>query len=90
MDFALLISGFGVRVPGGAPPLTSTDGWKKIIFEDLCPQASEASDRHPPAGGTYRIRVSAGYDPVTGRRLMLSDSAETEDAAVLVCDRLRE
>jgi hypothetical protein len=33
-------------------------------------------------GGTYQIRVSAGYDPVTGRQLMLSGSAETEDAAV--------
>jgi integrase len=41
-------------------------------------------------GGTYQIRVSAGYDPVTGRQLMLSDSAETEDAAVLIRDRLRE
>jgi integrase len=40
-------------------------------------------------GGTYQIRVSAGYDPVTGRQLMLSGSAETEDAAVLVRDRLR-
>ncbi|MFY9808609.1 MAG: site-specific integrase, partial [Pseudonocardiaceae bacterium] len=41
-------------------------------------------------GGTYQIRVSAGYDPVTGRQLMLSDSADTEDAAVLIRDRLRE
>jgi integrase len=41
-------------------------------------------------GSTYQIRVSAGYDPVTGRQLMLSDSADTEDAAVLIRDRLRE
>jgi integrase len=41
-------------------------------------------------GGTYQIRVSAGYDPVTGRQLMLSGSADTEEAAVLVRDRLRE
>ncbi|MGH3718596.1 MAG: hypothetical protein ACRDRI_07085 [Pseudonocardiaceae bacterium] len=41
-------------------------------------------------GGTYQIRISAGYDPVTGRQLMLSGSADTEDAAVLVRDRLRE
>ncbi|MGH3924658.1 MAG: tyrosine-type recombinase/integrase [Pseudonocardiaceae bacterium] len=40
-------------------------------------------------GGTYQVRISAGYDPVTGRQLMLSDSADTEDAAVLVRDRLR-
>src|SRR3981081_4493976 len=41
-------------------------------------------------GGTYQIRVSSGYDPITGRQLMLSDSADTEDAAVLIRDRLRE
>ncbi len=40
-------------------------------------------------GGTYQVRVSAGYDPVTGRQLMLSGSADAEDAAVLVRDRLR-
>ena len=39
-------------------------------------------------GGTYQIRVSAGYDPTTVG--MLSDSAQTEDAAVLVRDRLQE
>ena len=31
-------------------------------------------------GETYQVRVSAGYDLVTGRQLMLSGSAETEDA----------
>jgi integrase len=41
-------------------------------------------------GGTYQIRVSAGYDPVTGRQLMVSDSADTEDATVLVRDQLRQ
>jgi integrase len=40
-------------------------------------------------GGTYQVLISAGYDPVTGRQLMLSGSADTEDAAVLVRDRLR-
>jgi hypothetical protein len=40
-------------------------------------------------GGTYQVGVSAGYDPVTGRQLMLSGSADTEDAAVLVRDWLR-
>ncbi|MGH3976068.1 MAG: hypothetical protein ACRDS9_22490 [Pseudonocardiaceae bacterium] len=39
-------------------------------------------------GGTYQVRVSAEYDPVTGRQLMLSDSAETEDAAIEIRDRL--
>jgi integrase len=41
-------------------------------------------------GGTYQIRISAGYDPVTGRQLMLSDSADTEDAAIMIRDRLRQ
>ncbi|MGH3884052.1 MAG: hypothetical protein ACRDRC_11720, partial [Pseudonocardiaceae bacterium] len=41
-------------------------------------------------GGTYQIRVSAGYDPVTGRQLMLSGSADTEDAAIVIRDRLRQ
>jgi hypothetical protein len=38
-------------------------------------------------GGTYQVRVSAGYNPVTGRQLMLSGSADTEDAAILIRDR---
>jgi integrase len=40
-------------------------------------------------GSTYQIRVSAGYDPVTGRQLFLSGSADTEDAAIVIRDRLR-
>ena len=40
-------------------------------------------------GSTYQVRISGGYDPVTGRQLMLSGSADTEDAAVLARDRLR-
>ena len=30
------------------------------------------------------IHISAGYDLVTGRQLMLTCSAETEDAAILI------
>jgi hypothetical protein len=40
--------------------------------------------------GTYQIRISAGYDPVTGRQLMLSGSADTEDSAIVIRDRLRQ
>ena len=40
-------------------------------------------------GSTYQVRVSAGYDPVTGRQLVLSGSADTEDAAIVIRDRLR-
>ncbi|MGB6164013.1 MAG: hypothetical protein WCF33_04020 [Pseudonocardiaceae bacterium] len=51
--------------------------------------ASEGSDRHPPAGRRLLDPRSAGDDPVTGRQLMLSGSAETKDAAVLIRDQLR-
>jgi integrase len=40
-------------------------------------------------GSTYQIRVSAGYDPVTGRQLFLSGSADTEGVAIVIRDRLR-
>jgi integrase len=40
-------------------------------------------------GSTYQVRISGGYDPVTGRRLFLSGSADTEDAAVVLRDGLR-
>ncbi|MGH3511322.1 MAG: tyrosine-type recombinase/integrase [Pseudonocardiaceae bacterium] len=41
-------------------------------------------------GSTYQIRVSGGYDPVTGRQLFHSGSADTEDAAIVLRDRLRQ
>ena len=41
-------------------------------------------------GGTYQIRVSAGYDPVTGRQLMVSGSADTDEAAIVIRDELRQ
>ncbi|MGH3572900.1 MAG: tyrosine-type recombinase/integrase [Pseudonocardiaceae bacterium] len=43
-----------------------------------------------PRGSTYQIRVSGGYDPVTGRQLFHSGSADTEDAAIVLRDRLRQ
>jgi hypothetical protein len=41
-------------------------------------------------GSTYQVRISAGLDPVTGRQLMLSGSADTEDATIVIRDRLRQ
>jgi integrase len=41
-------------------------------------------------GATYQVRVSAGYDPVTDRQLTLSGSADTEDAAIVIRDQLRQ
>ncbi|MGB6163007.1 MAG: hypothetical protein WCF33_07040 [Pseudonocardiaceae bacterium] len=40
-------------------------------------------------GGTYQIRISARYDPVTARQLFLTGSADTEDAATVLRDGLR-
>ncbi len=40
-------------------------------------------------GSTYQVRISGGYDPVTGRQLFLSGSADTEDAAIVLRDQLR-
>jgi integrase len=40
-------------------------------------------------GSTYQVRIAGGYDPVTGRQLFLSGSADTEDAALVLRDQLR-
>ncbi|MGH3913112.1 MAG: hypothetical protein ACRDTC_06840 [Pseudonocardiaceae bacterium] len=40
-------------------------------------------------GATYQVRISGGMDPLTGRQLVLSGSADTEDAAIMLRDRLR-
>ena len=40
-------------------------------------------------GGTYQVRISGGYDPVTGRQLFLTGSADTEDAAIALRDQFR-
>jgi integrase len=40
-------------------------------------------------GATYQVRISGGYDPVTGRQFFLSGSADTEDAAIALRDGLR-
>src|SRR5918997_4062168 len=41
-------------------------------------------------GSTYQIRISGGYDPVTGRQLFLTGSADIVDAAIVLRDRLRQ
>jgi hypothetical protein len=41
-------------------------------------------------GSTYQVRISGGSDPVTGRQLFLTGSADTEDAAIVLRDRLRQ
>ncbi|HET9257070.1 MAG TPA: hypothetical protein VFO16_17995 [Pseudonocardiaceae bacterium] len=37
-------------------------------------------------GGTYQVRISGGYDPVTGRQLFLTGPADAEDAAIALRD----
>ncbi|MDQ3762123.1 MAG: N-terminal phage integrase SAM-like domain-containing protein [Actinomycetota bacterium] len=41
-------------------------------------------------GNTYQVRISGGCDPVTGRQLFLTGSADTQDAAIVLRDRLRQ
>ena len=50
----------------------------------------EGPDGHPAAGSTYQVRISGGYDPVTGRQLFLTGSADIEDATIVLRDRLRQ
>ncbi|MGH3685165.1 MAG: hypothetical protein ACRDRU_04890 [Pseudonocardiaceae bacterium] len=40
-------------------------------------------------GGTYQVRLVGGQDPVTGKQVMLTGSAEDEDAAITLRDRFR-
>jgi hypothetical protein len=40
-------------------------------------------------GGRYQIRLLGGQDPVTGKQVMLTGSAEDEDAAIKLRDKFR-
>src|SRR5918998_618422 len=40
-------------------------------------------------GGRYQIRLFGGQDPVTGKQVMLTGSAENEDAAIKLRDKFR-
>ncbi|MGH3533502.1 MAG: tyrosine-type recombinase/integrase [Pseudonocardiaceae bacterium] len=40
-------------------------------------------------GGTYQVRLFGGQDPVTGKQVMLTGSADTEDAAIKLRDTFR-
>lgn len=40
-------------------------------------------------GGRYQIRLFGGQDPVTGKQVMLTGSAEDEDAAIKLRDKFR-
>jgi len=40
-------------------------------------------------GGRYQIRLFGGHDPVTGKQVMLTGSAEDEDAAIKLRDKFR-
>jgi hypothetical protein len=51
---------------------------------------SEGPDGIRQRDNTYPVRISGGYDPVTGRQLFLAGSAGTEDAAIALRDRLRQ
>jgi integrase len=40
-------------------------------------------------GGTYQVRLFGGQDPVTGKQVMLTGSAEDEDAVIKLRDKFR-
>ena len=40
-------------------------------------------------GGRYQVRLFGGLDPVTGQQVMLTGSAEDEDAAIKLRDKFR-
>jgi integrase len=40
-------------------------------------------------GGRYQIRLFGGQDPVTGKQVMLTGSAEDEEAAIKLRDKFR-
>ncbi len=42
-----------------------------------------------PRGGTYQVRLFGGQDPVTGKQVMLTGSADDEDAAIKLRDKFR-
>lgn len=58
-------------------------------------QQSKGRHRKPRASdnevgyGAYQVRISCGYDPLTGRQLFLSGSVDTEDAAIVLRNQLR-
>ncbi len=41
-------------------------------------------------GGTYQVRIFGGIDPVTGKQVMLTGSAENENDAIELRDRFRQ
>ena len=41
-------------------------------------------------GGTYQVRIFGGADPVTGKQVMLTGSAQSETAAIELRDRFRQ
>lgn len=40
-------------------------------------------------GTTWQVRISAGYDPVTGKQIFMSASAASEEEAIAVRDKFR-
>jgi integrase len=40
-------------------------------------------------GGSYQVRIFGGHDPVTGKQVMLTGSAENEAAAIKLRDKFR-
>jgi hypothetical protein len=65
-------------------------GTDTVIHEHVRALVSTISDGKLKRGSTYQVWISSGYDPVTGRQLFLAGSADAEDAAIVLRDRLRQ
>jgi hypothetical protein len=95
----LLIRGFGVRIPGGAPAETPCHdlcpwgvSWGERRFRpyhDLMGRAASGHVEQLPSGA-FRVEVHAGTDPLTGRRLRFRQTVKTEKQAQIVLGRLLE
>jgi len=80
----LLIRGFGVRVPGGAPAKTCQNGtvpWNQswnhralLRYGGRMEAAGTCHIERLPSG-SYRVHVYAGTGPLTGRRLRYRHTA---------------
>jgi hypothetical protein len=99
MSSRLLIRGFGVRVPGGAPAKTrsfralswngSWNEWPLLGYRSGMTGAGTGDIERLPSG-SYRVHVYAGTDPMTGRAIRHRQTVKTQQQARIVLGRLLE
>jgi Bacterial regulatory proteins, gntR family/Phage integrase, N-terminal SAM-like domain len=86
----LLIRGFGVQVPGGAPVLTwFFSALAALSGRCVMPRTGTGHLEQLPSG-SYRVNVYSGIDPLTGRQLRHRQTVKTKGQARIVLGRLLE